>query len=203
MSFGTPVSSCTNWPTSPVNNSGTLYTQFTCSLYNGPSTYTIDLTSVMTQNGAIIYDNVVGPGYAVIINGDPLAISSNDANDAALYNVSLWQTVLYWEPNQDAGTASSSLTVYWPSAFPADFGSTVQDFNEALYAGSIPDSSLFVEATGWETVYTPGGPGTSREYDIYVPEGGAALMYLLLAGVFCGGAGFLASNRGFHQPKSA
>src|ERR1039458_7418167 len=84
VSAGGTSSTCTNTSSSPAN--GTLYTAFTCSLYNDASshTYTFDLTPLMEEGGASLYDNLVGPGYVVVINADPITLSSNDTNDAAL-----------------------------------------------------------------------------------------------------------------------
>ena len=104
--------------------------RFTCTLYNDASTYTIDLTPFMTQGGASLSDNVVGAGYVVVMNGDPLTVSNNDTNEAALYNQSLWAAVLFWPGDQYAGAASNSLTVYWPGAFPS--ATDVKTLNQAL-----------------------------------------------------------------------
>lgn len=169
--FASTASGCFNQPGSPTNSGGTLYTQFTCTLYNDASTYTIDLTPFMTQGGATLFDNLVGPGYVVVMNGNPLTVSNNDTNDAALYNQSLWAAVLFWPGNQLDGTASNSLTVYWPGAFP--LATDVQSFDETLY-GPGTDSQFFVQSTGSITVYAPGGPGTN-EYDIVVTPLPAAL----------------------------
>ena len=182
------MSSCVNQPGSPTNSGGTLYTQFTCSLYNDASSYSIDLTPLMTQDGALLSDNVVGAGYVIVLNGDPLVVSAGDTNEAALFNQSLWEAVLFWPGDQNAGQTSDSLTVYWPTAFPA--ASVVQTFDENLYG--LPDSAFFVQSMGSETVYAPYAPGIGNEYDIYVPEPsslslfGAALLSL---------AGFAAYRR--------
>jgi len=171
------ASSCTNDPSSPylAADDVTLIADFTCSLYDDASSYTINLAPLMNQDGGIYYDNsVVTPGYAVIIQGDPLAISDNDADEDALYNESLWEAVLYFPGGPDAGTASDSLIVYWPGAFPD--ASVVQSFDETEYAGDgIPDSGFFTEATGSETVYLP----YVDEYDVYVPEPGTMPMLVI------------------------
>jgi len=182
------ISSCANQPGSPTDSGGTLYTQFTCSLYNDASSYTIDLTPVMTQGGASLYDNLVGPGYVVVMNGNPNVVSASDTNDAALYDESLWVAVLYWPGDQDAGTASDSLTVYWPTAFPT--ASVVQTFDENLY-GAGADSGFFRESTPPETVYAPG----ANEYDIFttpIPEPAT----LALFGAGLGLLGFARRRRG-------
>ena len=179
------MSSCVNQPGSPTNVSGTLYTQFTCSLYNDASSYSIDLTPFMTQGGANLFDNLVGPGYVVVMNGDPNVVSAGDTNEAALFNQSLWQTVLYWPGGQDAGTASDSLTVDWSTAFPA--ASVVQTFDEDLY-GSGTDSAFFVQSTGSETVYAPG----SNEYDVFVPEPSSLSLF---GAALLGFAGFAVYRR--------
>lgn len=180
-SFGATISTCAN--SSPPNDvQGTLYTSFTCSLYNDVSSYTINLTSLMEEGGANLYDNLLTPGYVVVLNGDPNVVSVGDTNDAALYNESLWEAVLYFPGDQDAGTASDSLTVYWPSAFPS--ASVVQTLDEGLY-GSGSDSEFFVESGGFETVYDPcPGCGGNDVYDIYesttaVPETSTWAMMLI------------------------
>ena len=181
------ASSCTNSAGSPTSvDFGppygiVLYTAFTCSLYDDASSYTIDLTPLMTQGGANLSDNLVGAGYVTVINGDPNVISAGDTDDAALYNESLWDTVLYWPGDQDAGAASDTLTVYEAGDFPS--AATMQTFDENLYGTGI-DSEFFIEATGPETVDTP----YPNEYDIYAsPEPGSmpllALGLAMLAGL--------------------
>ena len=160
--FASTASGCSNQSGSPTNDGGTLYTQFTCTLYNDASTYTIDLTPYITQGGANFYDNLVGAGYVVVMNGDPSTVSNNDANDAALFNESLWVAVLYWPGDQDAGYGSDALTVYWQGAFPS--ATTVQTFDDNLY-GPGADSYFFVQSTGSETIY---GPNANNEYDVIV-----------------------------------
>lgn len=142
----------------------------------------------MTQGGASLYDNLVGPGYVVVMNGNPNVVSASDTNDAALYDESLWVAVLYWPGDQDAGTASDSLTVYWPTAFPT--ASVVQTFDENLY-GAGADSGFFRESTPPETVYAPG----ANEYDIFttpIPEPAT----LALFGAGLGLLGFARRRRG-------
>jgi hypothetical protein len=200
-SYAGTISSCANSAGSPTDVGGTLYTSFTCSLYNDASSYTINLTSLMTQGGANLYDNIVGAGYLVVINGDPNTLSAGDTNEAALYNESLWKAVLFWPGDQASGSGSDSLTMYWPGAFPT--ASTVQTVDEFLYGGPGSDSSFFVAATGSETVYAPGegDPGVTffNEYDIYTtpvstPEPGT--MLLLCSGLAMLGGVVLRRRRG-------
>src|ERR1035437_10557756 len=68
---GGTISSCTNWPGSPTDIGGDLYTQFTCSLYGDVSSYAFDLTPLLTEGGALLSDNAVGSARFVVINGDP------------------------------------------------------------------------------------------------------------------------------------
>jgi hypothetical protein len=171
-------------PSSPINIDGTVYTPFDCSLYNDVSSYTIDLTSVMTQGGANLYDNLVGAGYFVVINGDPNTLPDDTTG---LLNQNLWTSVLFWVGNQDFGTASDKLTVYWPGTFPSP--SAILSFDNNLY-GSPGDSAFFVQSTGAVTVYAPNaGSPNSHEYDIITPEPGAMLLLgfdlaiLMLGGV--------------------
>jgi hypothetical protein len=188
------ISSCTNLPSSPTNVSGTLYTQFDCSLYNDVNSYTIDLTSLLEEGGANLSDNVVGAGYVVVINGDPSTVSSGDTDDAALYNESLWDTVLYFpsDPTQFAGYGSDSLTVYWPGTFPA--ASDVQTLDEDLY-GSGTDSYFFVQSTGDVTVYS----AYANEYDVITPEPG--VMLLLGFQLALAGGVILKMRRGARPPN--
>jgi hypothetical protein len=177
-SFGGTISSCANLPSSPVNEGGTLYTQWDCSLYNDASSYTISLTPLETQGGAEFYTNLVSAGYIVVINGDPNTLPDDTTG---LYNQSLWEAVLFFNGDQDAGTASDSLTVYWQGAFPT--ASTVQNYDDILYGPGI-DSEFFVQSTGAETVYLP---DANNEYDIYAtPEPRSMLLgscLAMLAGV--------------------
>jgi len=196
-------SSCTNSAGSPTPvDYGppygiVLYTAFSCSLYDDASSYTFDLTPLLTQGGANAYDNYVVPGYTVVINGDPNTISAGDTDDAALYNESLWDTVLYWPGDQDAGYASDSLTVFEPGDFPSALA--VQTFDDSIYdyyygPGNYEESDFFVEATGSETVYAPG----PNEYDVYAaPESGT--MPLLGTGLAMLGLVVLKKRRGAPQ----
>jgi hypothetical protein len=161
------TSSCANLPSSPTTTAGTLYTQFGCSLYNDVSSYTIPLTPLMEQDGANLSDNLVGPGYIVVINGDPNTLADDSTG---LLDQNLWVSVLFWPGDQDVGTASDSLTVYWPGAFPST--SDVLTFDDNLYGTGI-DSEFFVQSTGAETVYA----AYPNEYDIIsTPEPSAILL---------------------------
>jgi hypothetical protein len=185
------ISSCTNLPSSPTNVFGTLYTQFDCSLYNDVSSYTIDLTPLMEEGGANLYDNLVGPGYTVVINGDPNTLPDDNTG---LFNTSLWEAVLFWPGDQDAGTASDSLTVYWPGAGAFPTVSDVQTLDYSLY-GTGNDPEFFVQSTGAETVYAPG----RNEYDVYVPEPG--VMLLLGFQLALAGGVILKMRRGARPPN--
>ncbi|MGD1063850.1 MAG: PEP-CTERM sorting domain-containing protein [Terracidiphilus sp.] len=138
--FAGPVSGCVNGPNNVAGD--TTYVDFTCDLYYSPTSYNIDLTPNLTYDGAGFYDNLVGAGYAVVITGDPNTLSDDSSG---LWNQSLWDAVLYWPGDQDAGTASDALTVYW--AGNSDFPSvaTVESFDQNLYGGIFPDQAFFVE----------------------------------------------------------
>jgi hypothetical protein len=156
-SFATTLSSCADNPGSPTNVQGTLYTAFTCNLYNDVDTYSIDLTPYLTEGGAQLFDNQLSPGYIVVINGDPNSLSDDNSG---LYNESLWETVLYWPGDTDGGYASKSLTVDWAGAFPD--ATTVQSFDQTVCLNdgydaatcAASDSDFFIESTGTETVYS-------------------------------------------------
>jgi hypothetical protein len=165
------ISSCANLPSSPANIASTGIAQFACSLYNDVSSYTINLTNVMTQDGADLNSNLLGPGYTVVINGDPNTLPDNGTG---LFNQNLWVAVLYWPGDQDLGTASDSLTVYWPGALAFPTASTVQTFDENLYGSYFPDSAFFVQQTGAVTEYAP---DDGHLYDvIQTPEPSAVLL---------------------------
>ena len=194
VSYAGPISSCANVGSPTLL--GTVYqASFTCNLYDTAPTYTIDLTPYMTQSPALLANNVVGAGYIVILNGNPLTISANDTNDAALFNTSLWDTVLYFPGNQDAGAASSALTVDWAGAFPT--GSAVQSLDESLY-GAGADSGFFVQATGSETVFAADPYHT---YNVFAPTATAtpepSTFCLLFSGML--GLGFVVARR-MRQP---
>jgi PEP-CTERM motif len=137
--FAGPVSGCVNGPN--YDAGGTTYVDFTCDLYDSPTSYTIDLTPNLTYDGAGFYDNVVGAGYAVVITGDPNTLSDDSSG---LWNQSLWDAVLYWPGDQDAGDASDALTVYWAGASDFPSAATVEGFDQGLY-GTGSDSAFFVE----------------------------------------------------------
>jgi len=182
------ISSCANLPSSPANIASTGYAQFGCSLYNDVSSYTINLTSLMTQDNADFYTNLVGAGYTVVINGDPNALPDDSTG---LFNQNLWVAVLFWPGDQDAGTASDKLTMYWNGdpSFPTV--SDVQTLDYGLY-GTDDDPEFFVEQTGSETVYQP---NAHNEYDVILtPEPGAILMLGAVLLTLAGGI-----RRRFHQ----
>jgi hypothetical protein len=181
------ASSCSNGASSPYESGTTAwYTQFTCNLYNDVALYDVGLNPVMAQGLSPASNNWVGAAYYVVINGNPLTISNNDTNEAALFNEGLWQTVLYFQGTKDAGSGSDYLTVYW-AGFPG--ASTVQTFDENLYPGN-PDSAFFIQSAGLMTQYAPTGPDGSinQVYNVYdLPEPGTIVLLgsslALLSGV--------------------
>jgi hypothetical protein len=169
------TSNCTNGP----NTDG--YVQFTCNLYPSTSFYNIPLTPNLTYNdpttsdNAGLYANELQPGYAVVINGDPIALS-DDAS--GLWNQSLWDAVLEWPGDYNAGYGSVSLNVYY-SGFPSVSTVESSDNNmEAYYASqgyvgadAVPDSYFFVQS-GNPAVYAAG----NNVYNVYpTPEPASAL----------------------------
>ena len=194
--FAAPISSCTNNPGSPTVVGGVLTSSFTCDLYNTSSSYSFNLTSLMTQGGAPLGPNLAGAGYGVVINGNPLTISANDTNDPALYNTSLWEAVLYW-PSDQPGGLSDTLIVYWPGAFPT--ASAIQTLNSSLYP-KLPQSVFFTAVTGAETTI---GAGSTEVYNIFTPGVTAATpepnsFTLLSSGIL--GLGLLAAMKRFRNP---
>jgi hypothetical protein len=175
MSFAGSVSGCTN-QANYNDGVGDVIASFTCSLYPSASSYTIDLTPNLTYvdgNGsADSYTNLLGPGYLVVINGDPSSLSDDSSG---LWNQSLWDAVLYWPADADAGYASDELIVYY--AGNPDFPSvlTVENYDQNLYgSGTDYDPSYFVQS-GDPAVYAPGTYGGT--YDIYpTPEPSSLLL---------------------------
>jgi hypothetical protein len=188
MAFAGSISGCANGPNNVAG--GTTYVDFTCDLYYSPNSYTIDLTPNLTYGGAGFYDNVVGAGDIVVINGDPSALSDDSSG---LWNQSLWAAVLVWPGDQDAGTASDTLTVYWAgnSGFPT--AATVMGVDQGLY-GMGSDSLFFVEDNFPNvTVYAP----YSDTYNIVTtPEQTPLLLLPLLGTGFFGLAGVLRRKQG-------
>jgi len=186
--FAGPVSGCVNGPNNVAGD--TTYVDFTCDLYYSPTSYNIDLTPNLTYDGAGFYDNLVGAGYAVVITGDPNTLSDDSSG---LWNQSLWDAVLYWPGDQDAGTASDALTVYWAgnSGFPT--AATVMGVDQGLY-GMGSDSLFFVEDNFPNvTVYAP----YSDTYNIVTtPEQTPLLLLPLLGTGFFGLAGVLRRKQG-------
>jgi hypothetical protein len=94
-------------------------------------------------------------------------------DSSGLWNPSLWAAVLYWPGDQDAGTASDSLTVYYAgnSGFPTV--GDVQTFEDNLYGGGPGVDQYFFVQSGNPAVYEPG----SNDYDIYpTPEPSSLLL---------------------------
>jgi hypothetical protein len=191
--FADPVTGCANNAGSPLLINGALHTFFTCNIYNPGTTQTVSLLPYLTQGGADLLTNAVGAGYAIVINGDPLAISNNNTNPSALYNQSLWDAVLYFPGDLAGGTESDMFTVYWPGSFPAS--STIQAFDNALYAQfNIPETRYFTQAINGVASIGAGGVAT---YNVFltnpttsaVPEPNPLVLVcsgLLLAGMAVG-----------------
>jgi len=161
------TSGCTNGP-NYVDGLGDTLTQFACNIYPSTAPFTIDLTPNLTYDGADEYPNLIAPGYAVVINGDPNALSDDSSG---LWNQSLWTTVLYWPADTDGGYASDEITVYYAgnAGFPS--AATVMSYDQGLY-GTGFDSYFFAEA-GNPAVY---GAGGNDVYNIYpVPESSSLL----------------------------
>jgi hypothetical protein len=163
--FSFADSSCANVGT-PVNG----LVKITCNfIYNQPTTH-FDLFALMTQNGASLAANDFVTGYTVVINGDPATLADNATG---LFNTSLWEAVLFKEPNDPNGPLfSDMLDVFWPGNFPS--GSTVQSYNATIF-GALPgfsDRAFFVQATGSQTVI---GAGTNVVLNFFTAPSAAAV----------------------------
>jgi hypothetical protein len=66
---------------------------------------------------------------------------------------------------------------------------------QSLAENALKGSYTTAEFAGWEILTPICTSGCPQEYFEYVPEGGSALMYLLLAGVSCFGAMFFRKRR--------
>jgi hypothetical protein len=197
-SFADPISGCANTPGSPTLINGILTTSFTCDIFNTGTTTTINLTPYLTQGGASLANNNVAAGYLVIINGNPLTISSNNTNVAALFNESLWDTVLYFPGDLAGGTASDTLTVYWPGSFPS--ASTVRTLDETLYSRfGVLDSAFFTQATLPVTSVAGGTYNVNLSTPSAVPEPGT--LTLLISGII--GLGLVAAAKRMKQGRAA
>jgi hypothetical protein len=80
----------------------------------------------------------------------------------------------------------------------------VEQLAQGALSGALKGTYTAASFAGWELL-TPisgsqnMGQGIPQEYFEFVPEGGTALMYLLLAGFACFGTMFLKSRRGTSQ----
>ena len=152
-------STCVNVGT-PVNG----LVKITCNFFYDQPTTHFNLFPLMTQNGASLAANDFVTGYTVVINGNPATLADNATG---LFNTSLWEAVLFKEPNDPNGPLfSDMLDVFWPGNFPS--GSTVQSYNASIF-GALPgfsDRAFFVQATGSQTVI---GAGTNVVLNIFTP----------------------------------
>jgi hypothetical protein len=165
------TSSCFNGPNNTADSSVT-YTDFTCNIYPSTSSFTIDLTPNLTDYETVDeYPNLLGPGYAVVINGDPNTLS-DDSSSGGLWNQSLWTAVLYWPADTNGGYSSDELTVYYAGNTDFPSAATVQTYDENLY-GSGPDTDPeFFTQFGYPAVYDAG----PNAYNVYpVPESSSML----------------------------
>jgi hypothetical protein len=179
-SFASPASGCIQGAVvddgngGSVYGSGDFYGTFTCNLYQSAGSDTISLAPYLTDGGTVnLYNGFIvtplTPGYAIVINGDPNSLPDDGTG---LLNESLWEAVLYFQPDLDQGTGSDELTVFWAGAFPD--AATILAADQAEYAGAgFPDSAFFTQSTGTVTVY---GASPDTYNVILTPEPGSLML---------------------------
>jgi hypothetical protein len=152
-SFAGNLTTCANWPTSPVFVDPVYYTQFTCWFYE-ENVYPFSLVPWM---GTDFTNNAVVPGYVIFMDsGDP----TNTTDQA---NLGLWSDVLFFDNNELEGTASSRVFYDSRDECFACFPS---------YSAAIDFGALFMledEVSG-TTLYDPGDGNHLYYVNSPVPE---------------------------------
>jgi hypothetical protein len=136
------------------------------NLYNGPGT------------ALLSYEEAAALSYAILFG-------NQGATNNALMQYAIWAlfspgAVQSWLQGHESGSSYSSD---W---------ATIQGW--ITWASNHSSQSLLSEFVVWTPYGCQSGGCKGQEFFQYVPEGGTALMYLLLAGIFCFGAMWIRSR---------
>ena len=147
-----------------------------------------------TAGGALL-DGVSGnalQGYVAIayLSSEMLPLVSNPANAQQIGYLAyaIWAI---FEPSQVQSWLGSGSAAW----------TAVEGLAQGALSGALKNLYTASTFAGWEILtpvagsQNPGTQGLPQEYLEFVPEGGTALMYLLLGGVCCFGTMFLKSRR--------
>ncbi|HSZ63730.1 MAG TPA: hypothetical protein VK828_18160 [Terriglobales bacterium] len=143
------------------------------------SSSTLSQTLFGSQSGALQgYEEVAALSYAILFN-------NQSATTTSLMQYAIWAVfsptqVQNWLKANDGNYANDWATICSWISWASQHGS----------------QSLLSEFVVWTPQNCQSGNCGGQEFFQFVPEGGSALMYLLLAGIFCFGAMWIRSRGG-------
>jgi hypothetical protein len=142
------------------------------------SSTTLSQTLFGSQSGALMgYEEAAALSYAIMFNNQ-----GSSAN--ALMQYAIWAI---FSPTQ----VQNWLKANDGSHYASDW-QTIQGW--ITWASQHGSQSLLSEFVVWTPQNCQSGNCAGQEFFQYVPEGGTALMYLLMAGIFCFGAMWMRSR---------
>jgi hypothetical protein len=166
--FNDDIGIGSTWQANPVSVSGA----------------TLGQTLFGSQQGALTgYEEVAALSYAILFN-------NQSATTNALMQYAIWAV---FSPTQ---------VQTWLKANDSNYANDWQTICGYIsWASQHTSLSLLSEFTVWTPLNSQqqkceSGGCAGQEFFQFVPEGGSALMYLLLAGIFCFGAMWLRSRGG-------
>ena len=150
------------------------------------SASTLSQTLFGSQPGALLgYEEAAALSFAILFN-------TQGASNNALMQYAIWAIF-------SPGTVQTWLQAH-DSSYSSDWA-TIQSW--IAWAKNNGSQSLLSEFIVWTPTNCQAGGCMGQEFFQYVPEGGAALLYLLLAGASCFGAMFFHSRNRVSRPRSA
>jgi hypothetical protein len=139
---------------------------------------TLSQTMFGGQQGALQgYEEVAALSYAILFN-------NQSSTTTALMQYAIWAI---FSPTQ----VQNWLKANDGSNYASDWA-TIQSY--ITWAGQHGSQSLLSQFVVWTPQGCKSGTCGAQEMFQYVPEGGTALIYLLLAGIFCFGAMWIKSR---------